>query len=57
MSQKILIADDDPIVLKIVRHKLQNHAYVITEVRDGDSLVREAISSQPDLIISDFWLP
>lgn len=44
MSQKILIADDDSIVLKIVQHKLQNCAYIVTTVRD-----------RPDLIISDLW--
>ncbi|NCP19756.1 MAG: response regulator [Erythrobacter sp.] len=54
---RIIIADDDPIMVAIVRQILEPHGHIIGALGDGMQ-VREVLENkQPDLLILDCTMP
>jgi len=53
----ILIADDDPVVLKLLEHDLTAAGYAVVQAQDGQAAVRLARRRQPDLVILDIMMP
>ena len=53
---KILIADDNPTILKLICRSLEKCGEIITATDGADALLK-AIEMKPDLIISDFTMP
>ncbi|MGO1347182.1 MAG: response regulator, partial [Bifidobacterium psychraerophilum] len=53
---KILIADDDPQLLKALRITLRSQGYEIITAQDGESGIRKAIDERPDLFILDIGM-
>lgn len=54
--KKILVIDDEPEFLELMRRRLSPTYEVFTAV-DGDEGLRAAIEKKPDLIISDILMP
>jgi len=54
---KILIADDDPQILRALRITLGAQGYEIVTAADGAEAVRAAVESSPDLIMLDLGMP
>jgi PAS domain S-box-containing protein len=52
----ILVVEDDPTGLKVVRVTLEKAGYTVREARDGRSVL-EMMDQRPDLIIQDLILP
>lgn len=57
MSKRILIVDDDPRSLKMIRMTLRPYDYSFLEATDGEEALKVARSDKPDLIIMDLRLP
>jgi CheY-like chemotaxis protein len=57
MSQKILIVDDNPNVLKLLNISLSKAGYEIVEAENGEVAFTVANKEIPDLIISDIMMP
>lgn len=57
MSKKILIVEDDPRSLKMIRMTLRPYGYSLLEATDGEEALKVARSDKPDLIIMDLRLP
>ena len=57
MSKKILIVEDDPRSLKMIRMTLRAYGYSLLEATDGEEALKMARSDKPDLIIMDLRLP
>ncbi|MBL0233135.1 MAG: response regulator transcription factor [Chitinophagaceae bacterium] len=55
--RKILIADDEPDILEILKYNLSNEGYEVTTAKDGDEALERARRIQPDLIILDVMMP
>jgi CheY-like chemotaxis protein len=53
---KILVADDNPTVLKLICQSLENCGEIITAIDGADALMK-TIDTKPDLIISDYSMP
>lgn len=53
----ILIADDNPIQLKLFSIKLKNYGFEVTVAFDGALALKEAMHRKPDAIISDILMP
>src|SRR5262245_9599759 len=53
---KVLLVDDNPMVLELLRQALTHFASVQTMNDGGDALLK-AIDDQPDLIITDYSMP
>lgn len=54
---KILIADDDPQILRALRITLTAKGYEIVTAADGASAVATAIDEKPDLLMLDLGMP
>lgn len=54
---KILIADDDPQILRALRITLAAKGYEVVTVPDGPSAIEVATSQRPDLLMLDLGMP
>ena len=57
MSKKILIADDEPMVLNQLKLRLVAEGFQVIQASDGAEAVQKARSERPDLIILDILMP
>jgi two-component system alkaline phosphatase synthesis response regulator PhoP len=55
--RKILIADDEPDILEILKYNLSNEGYEVFTAKDGDDALEKARRNQPDLIVLDVMMP
>lgn len=55
--KKILIADDEPDILEIIRYNLQHEGYEVAAAKNGNEAIELAKKFQPDLIILDIMMP
>jgi CheY-like chemotaxis protein len=56
-AQRILIADDDPKLLALVKLTLQKEGFATIEALDGEVALAQIKSEKPDLIIADITMP
>ncbi|HKP31221.1 MAG TPA: response regulator [Chitinophagaceae bacterium] len=56
-GKKILIADDEPDILEIVRYNLTKEGFQVVTSKDGDEALTKAKAEKPDLIILDIMMP
>lgn len=57
VAKKILVADDDPYVLRALTQHLNNMGYETVSASDGDNAVQILSETDVDLIISDVVMP
>lgn len=57
MSKKILIADDEPDILEIIRFNLEKEGYVVSTAKNGIEAIEIARKILPDLVILDIMMP
>jgi two-component system cell cycle response regulator DivK len=57
MGKTILIVEDEPKNLKLLRDLLQRFGYEILEALDGEQGVKLAGERMPDLILMDIMMP
>ena len=55
--RKLLIADDEPGIRRLVRLTLQSDRYEIVEAADGEEALAQARKHRPDLILLDVTMP
>jgi two-component system, OmpR family, alkaline phosphatase synthesis response regulator PhoP len=56
-QRKVLIADDEPDILEILKYNLEKETYQVITAKDGDEALDKARHYQPDLIILDMMMP
>ena len=54
---RVLIADDEPHIRKLVSFSLRNHGYEVIEATDGEEAVRLVTETMPDLVLMDVMMP
>lgn len=54
---KILIVDDEPDFVEIIKINLKKENYSLYVARSGEEAVKKVFSINPDLVILDFNLP
>jgi DNA-binding response OmpR family regulator len=54
---RILVVDDEPHIVDVVRAYLDREGHVVVTTSDGDTAVELARSDPPDLIVLDVMLP
>jgi len=57
MSSRVLIVDDEPFNLDILKEELGDKGYVVETATDGGNALRKVEASQPDLILLDYMMP
>ena len=56
-AARVLVVDDEPDVIDLVRHRLQGAGHSVLVASDGLSALRLAGEERPDLIVLDLMLP
>jgi two-component system alkaline phosphatase synthesis response regulator PhoP len=56
-GRKVLIADDEPDILEILKYNLSREGYEVVSAKDGDEALEKARRTQPDLVILDVMMP
>jgi two-component system, OmpR family, alkaline phosphatase synthesis response regulator PhoP len=54
---KVLIADDEPDILEILKYNLEKEGYLVSTAKDGNEALDKARQHQPDLIVLDMMMP
>jgi DNA-binding response OmpR family regulator len=53
----VLVADDDPDILALVRFRLERDGYEVLAAQDGEAAVDLALARTPDLALLDVTMP
>src|SRR6476661_4972593 len=56
-TAKVLVADDEPHLLRLVKFRLEREGYEVLTAVDGDAALQVARSEQPDLCVLDVMMP
>jgi CheY-like chemotaxis protein len=57
MAARILVVDDEPSIVKLVKTTLLGRGYVVDEAYDGVEAIAQAKLHHPDLILLDVMMP
>lgn len=57
MSAKILVVDDEPMIVTVVEAVLKEKGYSVFSANDASSAMEKVRAHNPDLIILDIMLP
>jgi len=57
MAKKVLVVDDEPGVIEIVRANLEWEGFTVSEASDGLQALEKVRAEAPDLVILDVMLP
>lgn len=55
--KRILIADDDPVILRLIQVNLELEGYEVLTANNGEEAVAAATAENPDLVILDIMMP
>jgi len=55
--KKILVVDDNAVILKILKHILKAEDYLVVTAKNGVEGLKMASTEKPNLIITDFLMP
>jgi len=56
-TRKVLIADDEPDIVEILKYNLSKEGYQVVTAKDGDEALDKAKLTQPDLVVLDIMMP
>ncbi len=57
MAQRILVVDDEPEIVRVLRAYLERAGFAVSTAYDGPEALRRARQESPDLILLDLMLP
>lgn len=57
MGRHILVADDEPHVLRVLTHSLQRQGYEVEAVSNGADALERVMQAAPDVLITDISMP
>ena len=57
ISKKILVVDDEPDVVTVIKFTLETRGFEVITAYDGDEGLNKAKRERPDLIILDVLMP
>ncbi len=55
--KKVLIIEDEPEMVRGLRHNFEFEGYQVFVARDGEAAINETLHSSPDIILLDVMLP
>lgn len=57
MSPRVLVVDDDPQVLRLMRVNLELEGYDVVSAPDGDEALEAVLNDRPDVVVCDVMMP
>jgi len=56
-SKKVLVVDDEPQILRVLRHVFSSPDYSVKTAADGVAALESFTASSPDLVVTDLQMP
>ncbi len=56
-STRILVVEDEPVVIEVVERYLQREGYTVLTASDGETALKTYMESRPHLVVLDLMLP
>ena len=56
-AKKVLICDDDPVILRLLQVNLEIEGYDVVIAHHGEEAVDKALAETPDLVLLDIMMP
>lgn len=56
-SKLILLVDDDPMILQLVKQLFELDGYNVALAKNGVEAIEKAVTLQPDVIVMDYMMP
>jgi DNA-binding response OmpR family regulator len=57
VSPKVLVVDDDPVIVRLLEVNFEMEGFTVVSAIDGIDGVAKARTEQPDVIVSDVMMP
>lgn len=57
LAQKVLLVDDEPDILELLKYNLEREGYVVHTALNGREGIKIAKAERPDLIVLDIMMP
>ena len=57
MAPKVLVIDDDPVIVELLRVNFEIEGFEVVVAGDGPEGLARAASAKPDVILSDIMMP
>ena len=57
MPKKILLVDDEPLILKGLKYSLEQDGYLTDSAMDGEAALAKVFSDNYDMVLLDVMLP
>ncbi len=54
---RVLVVDDEPVLVDTIRYNLRREGYEVQVANDGNEAIKLAQSASPDLVVLDLMLP
>jgi CheY-like chemotaxis protein len=56
-TKRILVCDDDPVILRLLQVNLELEGYEVLLAHHGEKAIEIAVDEHPDLVILDIMMP
>ena len=56
-TARVLVADDEPHLLRLVKFRLEREGYEVLTAADGEAALQVARDEHPDLCVLDVMMP
>src|SRR6476469_9594266 len=56
-TRKVLIADDEPDIIEMLKYNLEKEGYQVSTAKDGDEAIDKSRFVKPDLVLLDMMMP
>lgn len=57
MQPSILVVEDEPALLTLLRYNLEREGFAVSEARDGEEALLQLKEAKPDAVLLDWMLP
>jgi CheY-like chemotaxis protein len=57
MPPRVLVVDDDPQVLRLMRVNLELEGYDVVSAPDGEEALEAVVNERPDVVVCDVMMP
>jgi two-component system phosphate regulon response regulator PhoB len=57
MQPTVLVVEDEPALLALLRYNLEKEGFAVTEARDGEEALLQLKEAKPDAVLLDWMLP
>ncbi|OCA92282.1 response regulator transcription factor [Pseudobacillus wudalianchiensis] len=57
MNKKVLVVDDEPSIVTLIKYNLEQAGYEVITAFDGEEALKRATEESPDLLVLDWMLP